>query len=310
MVVVQVVAMHAVTHVVQVVVRSVTARHVRHVHLALIVRRARVQMIVRSGVNRLRAAKPFASYLRLVVVARAGALPNVSLALQSSPIARLPGETISSSFLAAGLLNWEIDLWGRIRRQTEAANAQLLASEEGRRAVILSLVGSVSGAYINLRDLDRQAGPCPSLLAQLASQLQSRRLLGRGRLRRGRSGHALVRITLAGEPQWQSDAQLSLAGAIIALQAVVAMAQGERRRGCPQGPGGEALGVGATQLPLGFPGHDGALPGSIQCDTQRHALGGEGRLGGGGRQGAVVRCRARLGPARPTDHAAGDDAGR
>jgi hypothetical protein len=87
MVVVQVVAMHAVTHVVMVavqvevmhvvmhavpvVVRSVTARHVRHVRLALIVRRARVQMIVRSGVNRLKAAKPFASYLRLVVVARA-----------------------------------------------------------------------------------------------------------------------------------------------------------------------------------------------------------------------------------------------
>ena len=52
--------------------------------------------------------------------------------------------------------SWEIDIWGRIRRQTEAARAQLLASEEGRRGVILSLVGSVAGAYINLRDLDRQ----------------------------------------------------------------------------------------------------------------------------------------------------------
>jgi hypothetical protein len=68
---VPVVVMHVVMHAVPVVVRSVTARHVRHVRLALIVRRARVQMIVRSGVNRLKAAKPFASYLRLVVVARA-----------------------------------------------------------------------------------------------------------------------------------------------------------------------------------------------------------------------------------------------
>jgi multidrug efflux system outer membrane protein len=58
----------------------------------------------------------------------------------------------------SALLNasWEIDIWGRIRRQSEAARAQLLASEDGRRAVILSLVGSVSGAYINLRNLDRQ----------------------------------------------------------------------------------------------------------------------------------------------------------
>lgn len=58
-----------------------------------------------------------------------------------------------SATLNAG---WEIDLWGRIRRSTEAARAQLIASEEGRRAVILSLVSNVASAYINLRDLDRQ----------------------------------------------------------------------------------------------------------------------------------------------------------
>jgi multidrug efflux system outer membrane protein len=52
--------------------------------------------------------------------------------------------------------SWEIDLWGRIRRQTEAARAQLLASEDARQGVIMSLVGSVAGGYINLRDLDRQ----------------------------------------------------------------------------------------------------------------------------------------------------------
>lgn len=60
---------------------------------------------------------------------------------------------IFSATLNAG---WEIDLWGRIRRSTEAARAQLIASEEGRRAVILTLVGNVASAYINLRDLDRQ----------------------------------------------------------------------------------------------------------------------------------------------------------
>lgn len=51
---------------------------------------------------------------------------------------------------------WEIDLWGKIRRSTEAARAQLIASEEGRRGVILSLVSNVASAYINLRALDRQ----------------------------------------------------------------------------------------------------------------------------------------------------------
>jgi len=58
-----------------------------------------------------------------------------------------------SATLNAG---WELDIWGRIRRATEAARAELVASEEGRRAVILSLVGAVAGSYVNLRDLDRQ----------------------------------------------------------------------------------------------------------------------------------------------------------
>jgi len=52
--------------------------------------------------------------------------------------------------------SWEVDIWGRVRRSTEAARAELLASEEGQRAVILSLVSSVAASYVTLRDLDRQ----------------------------------------------------------------------------------------------------------------------------------------------------------
>jgi len=52
--------------------------------------------------------------------------------------------------------NWEIDIWGKIRRATEAARAGILSSEEGRRAVILSLVAGVASAYIDLRDADRE----------------------------------------------------------------------------------------------------------------------------------------------------------
>ena len=62
----------------------------------------------------------------------------------------------TDSFSANLNASWEIDLWGRVRRSTEAAQAEFLSSEEGQRAVILSLVGNVASAYINLRDLDRQ----------------------------------------------------------------------------------------------------------------------------------------------------------
>jgi multidrug efflux system outer membrane protein len=51
---------------------------------------------------------------------------------------------------------WQIDLFGRVRRQSEAAQAQVYASEQGRRGVILSLVTSVAAAYIGLRALDQQ----------------------------------------------------------------------------------------------------------------------------------------------------------
>jgi multidrug efflux system outer membrane protein len=55
-----------------------------------------------------------------------------------------------------GLLNaaWELDVWGRIRRATEAARAELLATEAFRRGVVLSLVTGVAQAYFELRELD------------------------------------------------------------------------------------------------------------------------------------------------------------
>jgi multidrug efflux system outer membrane protein len=64
-----------------------------------------------------------------------------------------PNYSFYQAELSAG---WEIDLWGKIRRSTEAAKADLMASEEGRSGVILSLVTAVANAYIDLRSLDRQ----------------------------------------------------------------------------------------------------------------------------------------------------------
>lgn len=51
---------------------------------------------------------------------------------------------------------WELDLFGRIRRQNEAAKALYLASEEARRGVMLSLVSDVATAYFELRELDAE----------------------------------------------------------------------------------------------------------------------------------------------------------
>ena len=44
---------------------------------------------------------------------------------------------------------WEIDFWGKLRRATEAARASMLASEEAKKSVILTLITSVTNSYIN-----------------------------------------------------------------------------------------------------------------------------------------------------------------
>jgi len=51
---------------------------------------------------------------------------------------------------------WEIDLWGKVRRATEAAKADLLASEEARRGVVLSVTALVASSYIDLLELDKE----------------------------------------------------------------------------------------------------------------------------------------------------------
>jgi multidrug efflux system outer membrane protein len=65
-----------------------------------------------------------------------------------------PKQSILTSWTAKVGFQWELDLWGRIRRQTEAARAQYLATEEARRGVLLSLVSDVATAYFELRELD------------------------------------------------------------------------------------------------------------------------------------------------------------
>jgi len=57
---------------------------------------------------------------------------------------------------ALELLSYEVDIWGKLRRSTEAARANLLGAEENRKAVMTTLVSEVASAYFSLRELDYQ----------------------------------------------------------------------------------------------------------------------------------------------------------
>src|SRR5438874_13607680 len=84
-------------------------------------------------------------------------------------------------YKATADLSWELDVWGRLRRGTSAARSDLVAREEDRRALRLSLIGDVATAYFDLRAADLN-------LAIARRTLDSRRqtlALARRRLDRG-----------------------------------------------------------------------------------------------------------------------------
>ena len=76
---------------------------------------------------------------------------NGSLPLPAT-IAPSQNRTFGQATLS--LLSFELDIWGRLRRATEAARASLLGAEENRKAVMITLVSAVADAYFSLRELD------------------------------------------------------------------------------------------------------------------------------------------------------------
>jgi outer membrane protein, multidrug efflux system len=66
------------------------------------------------------------------------------------------GGTIQGALIVAANASWEADIWGRIRRLNEAAQAEYLTTEEARRGVMLSLVSDVSQSYFELLGLQLQ----------------------------------------------------------------------------------------------------------------------------------------------------------
>lgn len=87
-------------------------------------------------------------------------------------------ETNANSVSAS--MVWELDFWGKYRRATEAARANLVATEWARRAVINTLVSNVAAAYFQLRAYDLQLKIARRTLASRQQSLQLTRTLSTG----------------------------------------------------------------------------------------------------------------------------------
>jgi multidrug efflux system outer membrane protein len=93
-----------------------------------------------------------------VTIARSFQFPTADAAV-AAPLEQFTGgkkPALYQSFFPQGGFSvaWELDIWGRFRRATEAARAELLASKDFQSAVVLTLISDVARAYLELRELD------------------------------------------------------------------------------------------------------------------------------------------------------------
>ncbi|HEV2963675.1 MAG TPA: efflux transporter outer membrane subunit [Candidatus Angelobacter sp.] len=117
-------------------------------------------------------------------ITRADQLPSVEASASSANertpqgVGRPAIETSTSRISLS--LAWELDFWGKFRRASESARANLLAQEWARRQVISSLVSDVASAYFELRELDLELEISRQTLASRKNSLQLTQILADG----------------------------------------------------------------------------------------------------------------------------------
>jgi multidrug efflux system outer membrane protein len=117
-----------------------------------------------------------------VGVTRANQFPSASVGAGVSSQQNAKVSNLSAANqVNTGQLNlsviWNLDFWGKYRRQTEEARAQLLATQWGQQAVISSLVANVATAYFQLRALDAELEIAKRTLGSRQESLQLTRVL-------------------------------------------------------------------------------------------------------------------------------------
>lgn len=187
-----------------------------------------------------------------VTIARSFQFPDVN-ASASAPYSRAEGALAPSQFRetiepAGGLdFSYEVDLWGRFRRNSEAARAELLGTEYGARFVITTLVSDLGSAYVRLRALDEELEIARRTLDSRLGSLD----LVRRRERGGVAGLIDVRqseILVAGAAQTVPDIERQIEQTENVISILIGRPPAPVPRGRPLGAQ-----IVATAVPAGLP---------------------------------------------------------
>ncbi len=109
---------------------------------------------------------------------------------------------ISNNFVLAGNLSFELDLWGKLRRSTEAAQAELLATVDAGNSVLITLISDVASSYLLLLDIDTRVAIAERTLE---TRIES---LGIIQARFDRGTVALIDVNQAQIEKYDAEAQL------------------------------------------------------------------------------------------------------
>lgn len=183
--------------------------------------------------------------------ARAGLMPQLGYGIgaersrASELLLPAGADPYSTQYQAALSASWQLDLFGRVRRESEAAQARVYASQQAQQGVILSLTASVASAYVGLRALDRQLEIARATAANYEGTLEIFRL----RHREGVvSGLEMAQV----ESQYQQAAATIplLEGQVATQENLLSILLGEAPAAIPRGRALAELAVPAVPAAL------------------------------------------------------------
>src|SRR5690348_12421972 len=182
-------------------------------------------------------------------ITRADQFPTLSASLGFSA-QKIPFGTFAATQLQ-GALSYDFDFWGRYRRATEAARANLLASQWNQRAVVATLVSSVASAYFQLRELDLELEISQRTLASRRQSLALTETLANG------GATSLLDVKQA------QQLVETAAAAVPELQRQIAIGEDAMS---------DLLGQYPSDIPRGKPLTEQPLPASVPAGLPSHLL--------------------------------------
>ncbi len=138
---------------------------------------------------------------------RSDQYPQFDVSAGASRGNSIPGTSVSTpinnNFVLAGNLSFELDLWGKLRRSTEAAQAELLATVDASNSVRITLIADVASAYLLLLDLDTRV----AIAARTLDTRNESLAIIQARFDRGTV--ALIDVNQAQIEKYDAEAQLA-----------------------------------------------------------------------------------------------------